>query len=326
MNLKLKRRRFGLLALASATTTLLSNFAAKTVAQQARLVIYGVRLTPASSSITEDQADASAANKTPAIILQSIDLVTGQELTTAEIPEQLVQNQQEPTQTVNKALVIKKPSERITGFTVISDGTFVVAAAAATKKGDFSRFIFFGQDITKPKKGLKTKKIKKSNTVESLLAIQNDQLLSLISQNQGIPPFELAVINPKSGQVDGNTLGLPDLPPNQRFSNLAQSPDGKIYATTLGHENVPILVQLDLVNKSPITGKGKIIKLVPLSFNNRPLQNDLASLAFSPSNQLFALADPNYEKTNSLFTIDLKTGNMQLIRKFAFDKIAFSKV
>lgn len=326
MNIKLKRRRFGLLALASATTTLLSNLAARTVAQQSQLVIYGVRLTPASSSITEDKADASAGNKTPGIILQSIDLGTGQELATAEIPEQLVQNQQEPTQTVNKALVIKKPSERITGFTVLSDGTFVVAAAAATKKGDFSRFAFFSQNITKPKKSLKTKKIKKGNTVESLLAIQNDQLLSLISQNQGIPPFELAVINPKSGQVDGNTLGLPDLPPNQRFSNLAQSPDGKIYATTLGHENVPILVQLDLVNKSPITGKGKIIRLVPLSFNNRPLQNDLASLAFSPSNQLFALADPNYERTNSLFTIDLKTGNMQLIRKFVVDKIAFSKV
>lgn len=327
MNLKLKRRRFGLLALASATTTLLSNFAAKTVAQQARLVIYGVRLTPASSSITEDQADASAANKTPAIILQSIDLVTGQDVTTAEILEQIAQNQQEPTQTVNKALVVKKPSERITGFTALSDGTFVVAAAAATKKGDFSRFIFFGQDITKPKKGLKSKNLKKNNTVESLLSIQNGQLLSIVSQNQGQPPFELALINSRSGQVDsGTTLGLPYLLPNQRFSNLAQSPDGKIYATTLDSEGVPILVQLDLQSKSPITGRGKISTLVKLSFNNSPLKNDLASLTFSPSNQLFALADPQSEGTNSLFTVDLKTGEMKLLRKFAVDKIAFSRV
>lgn len=327
MNLKLKRRRFGLLSLASAITTLLLNLAAKTVAQQQPgSVIYGVRLTSASSQIMEDQADASAANKTPAMILQSIDLATGQELTTTEIPEKIVQNQQEPTQIVNKALVVKKRSERITGFTALSDGTFIVAAVATTKKGDFARLAFFGQDITKPKKNLKIKKIKKNNTVESLLAIQNDQIISIISQNQGLSPFELAVIDPQSGQVNGNTLGLPDLPSNQRFSNLAQSPDGKIYATTLGHENVSILVQLDLVNKSPITGKGKIIRLVQLSFNNGSLSNDLVSLAFSPSNQLFALADPQYEGTNSLFTIDLNTGKMQLLRKMAVDQIAFSKV
>ena len=327
MNLKLKRRRFGLLSLASAITTLLLNHAAKTVAQQQPgSVIYGVRLTSASSQIMEDQADASAANKTPAMILQSIDLATGQELTTTEIPEQIVQNQQEPTQIVNKALVVKKRSERITGFTALSDGTFIVAAVATTKKGDFTRLAFFGQDITKPKKNLKIKKIKKNNTVESLLAIQNDQIISIISQNQGLSPFELAVINPQSGQVNGNTLGLPDLPLSQRFSNLAQSPDGKIYATTFGHENIPILVQLDLVNKSPITGKGKIIRLVQLSFNNGSLSNDLVSLAFSPSNQLFALADPQYEGTNSLFTIDLNTGKMQLLRKMAVDQIAFSKV
>lgn len=63
-----------------------------------------------------------------------------------------------------------------------------------------------------------------------------------------------------------------------------------------------------------------------LRFNGRPLSNDLACLAFSPSNQLFALADPNLEGSNSLFSVDPQTGQMQFLRKFAVDKIAFSKV
>lgn len=329
MNLRLRRRRFGQLVLASAATTVLANLAAKkTVAQQSPAVIYGVSLTPASKSITEDLADDGAANKTPGIILQSVDLATNQELLTAEISEQTVQNKQEPTETINKAFIIKKPCERVTGFTALSDGTFVVAVSAATKKGDFSRFILFGQDSKKSStKGLKAQKIKKNNTVESLLAIQKDQLISIVSLNRGRPPFELAVIDSKSGQVDsGDGLDLPNLLPFQRFSNLAQSADGTIYATNVDSEGVPTLVQFDLVNKSAITGRGRIIKLVQLSFKNRLLENDLASLAFSPSGQLFALADPTYEGTNSLFTVELNTGEMKLLRKFAVDKIAFSKV
>ncbi len=327
MNFRVKRRRFGQLAIASAATTLLSNLAVKkTVAQQPQLVVYGVRLTPASSSVTEDLADASAANKIPGIILQAVALATGQEMSNTEISEQTVENQQEVTETVNKAFVVKKRSERITGFTALSDGTFFVAASAATKKGDFNRFISFSEDSKKSaKKGLKAKNVKKNNTVESLLAIQNDQILSIVSLSQGQPPFELAVINPKSGQVD-SLADLPYLPLEQRFSNLAQSSNGTIYATSIEPGTGPILVQFDLVNKSPITGRGRIIKLVELKFNGSPLQNDLASLAFSPSDQLLALADPKYEGSNSLFTVDIKTGEMQLLRKFAVDKIAFSKV
>jgi len=325
--IRLKRRRFGKLALASAATTLLSSVATKSAAQQPPLTIYGVRLTSASSRITEDLADASTANKTPGIILQAVNLVQNQEVLTTEITEQIVQNQQETTETINKAFVIKKPSERITGFTALSDGTFVAAVSAATRRGDFSRFILFNEDGKRSiPKGLKARRIKKKNTVESLLAIQNNQLLGIVSLNQGQPPFELAVINSRSGQVDsGASLGLPDLPLNHRFSNLAQSADGRIYATAMDSEGIPTIVQLDLQNRSQITGKGKLIKLVQLSFNGRFLKSDLASLAFSPSGQLFALADPTYEGTNSLFIVDLKTGEMKLLRKFAVDKIAFKK-
>ena len=340
MNLRIKRRRFGQLALASAATTAIANFAAKAVAQQPQLIIYGVSLTPASRSLTADLVDAEAANTTPGMVLESLDLATSQSLLasensttsqrlpTSELSAVTVDNKQDFAESVNQALVIKKPSERITGFTVQSDGTFAIAAVAASKKGDFSRLILTKDGKNgKNTKGVKIKKVKKDSTIESLLATQKDQFLSIVSLNQGVPPFELAVIDPKSGKVDsGDELGLPELPFNQRFSNLAQSPDGTIYATTLGVEGITILVQLDLVNRSIVTGRGKIINLVQLSYKNKPLGNDLASLAFSQSNQLFALADPNNEGTNSLFTLDMKTGVLTLLRQFAVDKIAFSPV
>lgn len=338
MNLRVKRRQFGQLAIFSAATTLLANLASKVFAQQSEQ-LYGVLLAPASRDLTVDLVDAAAANTTPAVIIQSIDLAalaTAQASSVLDILASTVNNPQEPTETVNKALVVKKPSERITGFTVLSDNTLVIAATAETKKGSFSRLLFTKsskENKKKPDKGLKIKKTKdkKYSTIESLLAAtikgkKADQLLSVVSLAEGVPPFELAFIDINSGQVDSSAgLGLPKLPASERLSNFAQSPDGTIYATNCNAEGVTFLVQLDLANKSQITGRGKIIKLVVLSFNNKPLENDLASLAFSSSGQLFALADPNYEGTNSLFFVDVKTGAMTLLRNFPVDKIAFAQ-
>lgn len=321
----------------SAVTTAIANSTSRVIAQQSEQ-LFGVLLSSITSSKTQDLVDAAVANTTPEIILQSINLTTGQELLSTEIPTVNVSNQEETTETAAKAFVVKKPSERITGFTVLPDNTFVIAATASTKDGDFSRLIFIEPPKENgkkpPKKGLKVNKTKdkKYSTVESLLFItikdkKGDQLLSVVSLAEGVTPFELAFIDPNSGQVDASVeTGLPKLLPNQRLSNLAKSPDGKIYATNVGGQDTITLVQLDLENRAVVTGRGKIITLVGLSFNKKPLENDLASLAFSSSGQLFALADPNYEGTNSLFTVDVKTGEMTLLRKLAVDKIAFARV
>lgn len=337
MNLRIKRRRFGKLAIIStAVTVVMDNFISRVFAQQSEQ-LYGVLLSSTSSSQTVDLVDATAANTTPGIVLQSVDLanLTTQEPLTAEISEDSVSNREDAIEIVSKALVVKKPSNRITGFTVLSDNTFVISTVAETKDGDFSRLLF-SEPLKKnekksPKKGLKVKKVKQSKykytTVESLLATiikdkKDNQLLSVISLSGGGTPFELAFIDSNSGQIDASAeTGLPELSLNERLSNLAQSPEGKIYATSVGGQGGISLIELDLANRAVITGRGKKIRLVDLSFNNKPLKNDLASLAFSSSGQLFALADPNYEETNSLFIVDLKTGAMTLLRKFAVDKI-----
>jgi len=74
-----------------------------------------------------------------------------------------------------------------------------------------------------------------------------------------------------------------------------------------------------------ITGKGNIVTLSPLMFYEQPLQNDLLSLTFSPSGEVYALADPKNEGNNFLFSVDIETGEMKPMSKVAVDKITFSR-
>jgi hypothetical protein len=108
------------------------------------------------------------------------------------------------------------------------------------------------------------------------------------------------------------------LEPNRRFSNLAQSPDGRIYATSIAGAGATGLVQLELQLEN-------VINLSQLSFNNQFLGNDLASLTYSPANQLFALADPTYKGINSVFRVNESTGVMEMLTDFEVDKIIFAR-
>lgn len=319
MNLRIKRRRFGQLVVAGATSAAVAQFAGKTVAQQPQLIIYGVRLS-APNPTAEDLFDI-----TPGIVIIPLDIATGIELTPSVVLPSPLGNKAVLNNISNKA-IFTQPRERLTGFTALLDGTFIIPSTFSSKKGDSSRLVFFDKKISKFQKGLKLSGFKKRNTtIESLLATKDGRLLSVISLNGGMPPFDLAVINPQTGKVtSGSELAFPELPENQRFSNLIQMPDGSIYATNLAHEGVINLVQLDLNNKSLVTGRGKIIKLSALKFNGKTLEDDLLDAAVSPIGQIFALADPNREGTNSLFNVDVKTGEMQLLRKFEVDKITFA--
>jgi hypothetical protein len=240
-----------------------------------------------------------------------------------EILPTKVDNTDTKTETASLALYTE-PNERITGLTALSNGTFVIVITALTKHGNYSKLLFFDNQSSKSKK---ISGFKKSNcTIENLLATKDDKLIGIVSLNGGTPPFEMIIINPKNGKVSsGSDLCLPELLPDRRFSNLALSPDGKIYATTLAREGITTLVQLDLDNRSMITGKGNIVTLSPLMSDEQPLQNDLLSLTFSPTGEVYALANPKNEGTNSLFSVDIETGEMRPMSKVAVDKITFSR-
>jgi len=321
MNLRIKRRRFGQLVIASATSTAIANLAGKAVAQLPQLIIYGVRLDAATSS-TQDLV-----NTTPGVVIVPLDIATGKESPAIVVPASAVENRQTTTEIADKA-IYSQPRERLTAFTALADGTFIIPSTTSSRKGDHSRLIFVDKKTSKPKKALKTSGFKKRNsTLESLLATKKGDFIGIVSLNGGTPPFNLVAIDQQTGKTAARSdLGLPDLPQNQRISNLAQAPDGTIYATTLGQEGGTNLVKIDLVNRSVVTGEGRIVKLSSLSFNKKPLEDDLLDLTVSPDGQIVALANPKREDTNSLFIVDSKTGEMTLLRKFKVDKITFIPV
>ena len=281
---RLRHQRFYLVMLAIALTIIgIAVIGDTTLAQQSPLV-YGVRATNRE------------------IVLESLNLT----------------NDQLQDSSVQTGITLKA-NERLSGFTLLADGTFALATApttAAINGGvNLSRLIFFGAS-PQPQPGavfLELPGLAKNNTVESLLATQDGNLLTIVSLNQGTPPFTLATIDRNNGQVTSIPVTLPQ---DQRFSNLTQCPDGTIYVTSLGRSQSTSLVQLE-------PQQGQLISLQQLNFNNIPLSNDLASLACSPSNQLYALADPLFQRTNSLFTVDVNTGVMSVVKPFAVDKITF---
>ncbi len=339
MNLRIRRRRFGQIAIASAAFSAIANLASKTVAQQPESIIYGVNLTSSTNIDTKIGATIDAnitpidskigatidANITPAVTLISSDLVSGKDLATIPLVGINVNNQDARSETANKALYTE-PSERITAFTPLPNGSFVIVSVASTRTGNFNRIIEIDSKSARPQKALKASGFRRINgTIESLVAIKENNFIGVVSFNEGIPPFDLVNLDLNSAKLNSSDE-LPLLPGNLRLSNLAQDSDGKtIYGTALSSQRSTTLVQLDLENKAIVTGRGKIIGVSELKYNGKPLENDLLSLAVSNSGQVFALANPTNEKINSLFTIDVKSGEMKLLRRFPADKIAFAR-
>lgn len=266
------------------------------------------------------------AHTTPEISLISLDIQTGKQLFRSPISAHIVENLNTHTKTTPKAFH-KEPNERLTSLTPLSNGMFIITCVAHTQKGNFNRLIFLNSNkSSRIHKALKVWGFQQENsTLESLLETKDGKLLGIVSLREGIQPFKLVTIDHKTGKVTYDALVLPDLQPDQRYSNLTQSPvNRKIYATSMGMLQGVHLVQLDMENNSVITGKPLIIKLSELHFNNKSLESDLLSLTFSPLGKLYAVANLNHEPMNSLFTVDIKTGEMTLVRKIAVIKIAFA--
>ncbi|PMB40695.1 hypothetical protein CEN41_18935 [Fischerella thermalis CCMEE 5330] len=328
MKLQIRRRQFGKLVLASAATTAIINLANKSVAQNSNTVVYGAIVAAKGRKQAKDQESTDVANTTPAIKVTALDLGTLRQVSTTEVPSTAVDNANTVTESAQKALYTE-PTERITGFTSLSDGSFVFVVVGSSRKGNYTKLLI--TDIKKLDKKPKSKKIsgfkKTNNTIEGVVGTKDDKLICIVSESGGTPPFKFALVDPQNGKVSYESdLALPELFPNRRYSNLAQSPiDGKYYLTTMNSEGITQLAQLDLDNKSIITGKGKIIELSPLTFDRQALANDLFSLAFSPSGDLYAVGKLKSEQTKYLFNVDLKNAQMKRLTEFSVDKIAFAR-
>ncbi|MCF2148980.1 hypothetical protein IQ276_021630 [Desmonostoc muscorum LEGE 12446] len=316
----LKRRQFGKLAAASLTSTVVAGLSSKALAQKTELnegILYGVNLLSTSNT-------ANREDNTPGVELSTVDLATGKILSKLNRLSLSVEN---------PLSVPKRPrafffndSNRITKAIVLKNGTVVISTVSSTRNGHFNHLIFTVGNASIPEfRGKKVLGFKKSNqTVESLLSLPNNQLLCLVG-TEGVPPFSMRTLDFTTGQILArDDLALPELPPTHRFANLCQDPKGNIFATEIGSEGIPCLISMNLQEKAIVTGKLKIKRLTPLSFEGRPLSNDVKDLTFSASGQLYALAPDKTRKSNAVFKVDVKTGKMTLVRNLAAQKFTFS--
>jgi hypothetical protein len=309
MNLRIQRRRFGQLAIASAATAAITNLAGKVVAQSSSGTLF--------SATVSSPSNPSNPNLTPAISVQSFNVTSGQQLVNIGVPSTTVSNSSTPVDLTPKSTSTELPA-RLTGLTTLSDGTLAKTTVSSSQNSDVTQLIITNPTNSQVVRTVNLTGLPNNGTVESILAPKNNNnLLAVISLNGGIPPFQLGTINPTTGQVtDSTNAGLPALNPNPRYSNLTQASDGTIYGTTLGREGTTYLVRINLSNNS-------ITRVVQLSYNGKPLSNDVLSLAFSPSGQLYALANPNYQSTNSLFAVNIQTGVLSPIRQLNAEQITF---
>ncbi|MEH2263612.1 hypothetical protein [Nostoc sp.] len=316
----LKRRQFGQLAAASLTSTVVTGISRKVLAQKSeskQQILHGVNLL--STSNTQNRED-----QTPSVQVNTSDLATGKILSRLNRLSLSIENPSSVPKSP-RAFFLGE-SSRITKVIGLGDGTTVISTVSSTRNGHFNHLISAVGILTTPVfRGKKVLGFKSSNqTIESLLNLPNNQLLCLVG-TEGIPPFSLRTLDLRTGKVlSSDDLSLPPLPLTHRFANLCQDPKGNIFATEIGSEGIPILISMNLQDKAILTGKVKIHKLTSLKFKGRPLVNDVKDLVCSATGQLYALATDSSGKNNTLFTVDVKTGNMELIRKFEGEKLMFS--
>ncbi len=316
----LKRRQFGQLATASLTSTVVAGLSSKAIAQNSdrrQEILYGVNL-PSESKVQNRE------NQTPAVELSTSEMATGRVLSKANQQTLSVDN---PSSVPKKPRAFSLPdSNRITKLIAVVDRTLVISTVSSTRNGYFNYLIFaVGSGTNRQFRAKKVLGLESSSqTVESLLSLPNNQLLCLVG-NEGTPPFAFRTLDSTTGKIlSGDELALPTLPLNHRFANLCQDPKGNIFATETTPEGIPILISMNLQEKAIVTGKVKIQRLTPLNFEGRSLTSGVKDLGFSSSGQLYALAADKSRKNNALFTVDVKTGKMELVRNFAVKKFAFS--
>jgi hypothetical protein len=288
---KLNRRQFNQLLIASTTLAAVGVPVERALAQ-GRPALRGLRMRPMTLNDDDDEE----------MVSQTIN------------PENGDINQRTQLKNQEGAPAILRRNERLSGLASLVKGSLLIAATQGLP-GDpevVSRLMISnGSARNIPMRGLAP-----NNTVESLLANNDGSILSIVSLNSGIPPLRLATIDTQTGQA--SLIEGFNFPPNTRFSNLTQCPNGTIYGTALGQEGSVRLVQLDVPNK-------KIMDLPLLRFEQRTLSNDVKSLSCSGTGQLFALADPIKRDSNVLFTVDIATGAMKLVKEVDTEKITFSR-
>jgi hypothetical protein len=317
MNYKVSRRKFGQLALAGTVVSGLSYLTNKALAQIPSLKIIGI---VSGSIISTDQTaipevdttelDSTTPNsvstdmKPVGLVLQS--LIIGK----AQLPIPLTS-----LIFADKSTPLVESHEILSGFTSLSNGTLVVAITPVTtsrKQATPTRITFFSTPI----KTLIVSGLKQNEQLGSLLSTYDGRLIALVGKKNGTPPIRLVDINLQTGEI--SFISKVKFPNDQRVSNLAESPDGKLYTSLVESDGSTSLVQLDSNQKSPI-------RLTQLKVNERVWNNGLQSLVCSATGQLLAFGAMRYETPNAVYSVDQNNGNMTRLQDFDATQITLAR-
>ncbi|MBC6432409.1 hypothetical protein FM036_17240 [Nostoc sp. HG1] len=220
-----------------------------------------------------------------------------------------------PNEASNQVTPLVETNETLSGFTSLSDGTLVLAATPVTtgkKQATSTRITFLGT----PVKTLIISGLKQNQQLGSLLGTIDGRLIGLVGKKNGTPPITLVDINLQTGEI--SSISKIRFPNDERASNLAQCPDGKLYTSLVGLNGDTTLVQLDSNQKNPI-------RLAQLKLNGKAWNNGLQSLVCSGTGQLLAFGAMRYETPNAVYSIDKKSGNMTQLQDFNAAQITLAR-
>lgn len=294
MNLKLTRRQFGQVAIATTVVATIGTFVNKTLAQTPSSDILGLVL---GSTSTDDLATPEIENT------ENIEQATSKVIAVSTSQPLVVRS-------LNRGPILTSPpilefGEQITGFAVLKDGTQVVATTSTTdnRADQPTRLLVLGASP----KTVTISGLKKQETIIDLFTRINGSLGALVGKRNGTPPMSIVSINSQTGQITDEEK----LSENVRVTTVAECPDGNLYGINVDRQGTTSLLQINSKNQT-----------TPLTFNAQPWNSGFSGLVCSSSNELFALGARRYESPKYLHTINKSTGVITRIKDFDVARIA----
>jgi len=262
MNLKLTRRRFGQLAIASTAAVATGYLANRTVAQTNLVdVLYGIRI------------------EGRGLVLQTLNLVT---LVLSDVLN------------LTSGITLA-PGDQLGGFTSLSNGTLVVVInpSRTSNRDDYPpRLIFLG---TSPRTLTVTGLRDKKNILGDIVGTRGGSLVGLVYKRNGTPPVRLASIDPSTGELDITD----SFRGNQRVRNLTECPEGDggtIYTTTVDREGNTVLADKQLV----LGGENWVSGLGSMACSSSGEMFALARSRYGPVNALYKVNKSTGEMTEKI--------------------------
>lgn len=299
MKLKLTRRQFGQLALASTTAAAVGLVYSKSLAQSnTGKVILGIKPGISDNDIdtnldsnTTDLVNTSQTTIDPSI-LQPI-IVESCNVSTHEI------------KTVLTTAPILETCERLSGFALINGQLIAAASYICTKKKKDKkvRLINLNSLETVDISGLKN-----NEDVYQLLRLKDGSLAALVGKEKGKGFSKIVTIDFKTGQITDRSK----IPEQKRVTAVAECSDGSFYGINTNKIGETSLSEIGQEESKKLKSQGKT------------LNNGCDGLVCTSSNELFALVAFRYESPKYLHRINKDNGEMERIKGFNVAKITLA--